>query len=407
MLEKLREIIRSRRDEMVKLAAELVSIPTENPPGRSYRDCLDRLRERLGALGLPAKVEPVVQEEGGDDAHPRFWLRSRFGEGNPTVVFHGHVDVVPAQNPAQFSPQISEDTLFGRGSSDMKGGLVSMIYAMWALAESGFSPRGGIALHVVPDEETGGRLGSQVLSRQGLLFENDPIAMFTAEPTGGIVWNASRGAITGRVKVKGRSSHVGLQYRGVNAFENMLRVANALRDLKEEVERRRTRFPIDPEAAGRSILMMGGEGGGGSSFNLVPDQWTFTIDRRINPEEDFDEEKTRLLEVVDTVRARGVDVEVDLFQEARSAGIAADHPVARTLASAVERVTGEKARLELCPGILEIRFYAERDIPAFAYGPGLLTVSHGPKEFLKRKDMEDCAVVYALTAAELLRPEAE
>ena len=63
---------------------------------------------------------------------------------------------------------------------------------------------------------------------------------------------------------------------------------------------------------------------------------------------------------------------------------------------------GARPRIELCPGILEIRFYAEEGIPAYAYGPGLLSVAHGPNEFVKRRDLEDCAVVYALAALELL-----
>ena len=56
----------------------------------------------------------------------------------------------------------------------------------------------------------------------------------------------------------------------------------------------------------------------------------------------------------------------------------------------------------MCPGLLEIRFYAERGVPAFAYGPGLLTVSHGPDEFVPIDRIVECAQVYALTAARLL-----
>jgi succinyl-diaminopimelate desuccinylase len=56
----------------------------------------------------------------------------------------------------------------------------------------------------------------------------------------------------------------------------------------------------------------------------------------------------------------------------------------------------------MCPGLLETRFYAEQGVPALAYGPGLLSVSHGPKEFVRLEDVENCAAIYALTAAKLL-----
>jgi acetylornithine deacetylase/succinyl-diaminopimelate desuccinylase-like protein len=57
----------------------------------------------------------------------------------------------------------------------------------------------------------------------------------------------------------------------------------------------------------------------------------------------------------------------------------------------------------MCPGLLEIRFYADRGLAAYAYGPGLLTVSHGPKEFVPIDDVVKCSAVYALTAIDVLK----
>jgi len=400
VLEQLRHTVDARRDEMAELTAALVAIDTENPPGRDYERCLRFLGERLEALGLASRIEPVP---GGDEdqEHPRFWLGADLGDSGPTVYFHGHIDVVPAQSRDLFQPRVTDETIFGRGSTDMKGGLVSMIYAMWALRETDARLSGRIALRVVPDEETGGTLGSRMLTDNNLLVGDDAIAMITAEPTGGVVWHACRGAITCHVTTHGRQSHVGLAYRGVNAFEQALAVADALRALQKDVYERRTSYPIEPDDARRSILMMGGDVSGGSNFNVVPETFTFSVDRRINPEEDLDAEKKRL---VDAIHSTGADVSVELFQEAHPAGVSESDPAAVVLRDAITDVCGEPARFELCPGILEIRFYAERGVPAFAYGPGLLSVAHGPKEFVKRRDMEDVAVVYALAAARLLAP---
>ena len=399
MIKQLRKANASRRDEMAELTAALVAIDTENPPGRDYQRCLGFLGEKLQALGFEADIERIDNDNAdADRENPRYWLRSVLGDSGPTVYFHGHIDVVPAQSRDQFDLEVTEETIFGRGSTDMKGGLVSMICAMWALSETGVPLDGRIALQVVPDEETGGTFGSRALSDQGRLVGDSAVAMYTAEPTGGLVWHACRGAITCRITVCGRQSHVGLQYRGINAFENILPVAKALRQVKAEVEQRVTEYPIEPQEARRSILMMGGEVQGGANFNVVPESFSFTVDRRINPEEDFDTEKRRLLEAIDA------DVDVDVFQEARPAGVSEADPAAVAMAEAIAEVRGEPAAFELCPGILEIRFYAERGVPAFAYGPGLLSVAHGPKEFLKRRDLEDVAAVYALAAARLLSP---
>jgi acetylornithine deacetylase/succinyl-diaminopimelate desuccinylase-like protein len=133
----------------------------------------------------------------------------------------------------------------------------------------------------------------------------------------------------------------------------------------------------------------------------VPDACSFTVDRRINPEEDLDVEKRRLFDAID--RARGtVQFAVEVLQEGRSSGVDENEPLGRALARSILHVTGQPARFEMCPGLLEIRFYAERGVPAFAYGPGLLTVSHGPDEYVPIDRIVECAQIYALTAADLL-----
>jgi acetylornithine deacetylase/succinyl-diaminopimelate desuccinylase family protein len=399
MKDAIQSAVASYRDEMIRFTRELVSIPTENPPGRFYRECIEAVGRKLGELGLEHRIHQV--EDRGErtaDRLPRFWLESTFGEDGRVLCFHGHYDVVPAAGEEQFRPHLKGDKLYGRGSSDMKGGLAAMIYALRALKDCEVPLRGRIVLTIVPDEETGGRLGTQTIAASGLLAK-DGIGMLTAEPTSGIIWNASRGAVTLRVKVRGRASHVGLQYQGVNAFEKMLEVGQALLELKKEVESRKTAYRIEPEEARNSILMMGGVVEGGDGFNLVPDHCSFTLDRRINPEESLEVERKRILDVLDRM---DIDIEVETIQEGSSAGVSEDTPLGHALAESVEDVTGEPARFEMCPGLLEIRFYADQDVPAFAYGPGLLSVSHGPEEYIRVSNLERATAVYAITAARLL-----
>ena len=382
------ETLAADRDGMVDLTRDLIAIPTENPPGAHYRDALDLLTTRLEALGFDdTRIE-------GD------CLVSFVGRGARTLYFSGHYDVVPAQRRDQFTPRLHGKTIVGRGSSDMKSGLVAMTYAARALRELDMLGDGRIGLVFVPDEETAGPRGSRDLLARGVLG-TDGIGMLTPEPTGGIVWNANRGAITLRITARGKTAHVGRQYEGVNAFQGMLAVAQALLELKHEVEAHTTDFHIAPDVARRSILLLGGRTEGGTNFNVVPDECWFTVDRRLNPEEDFEVEKQRLFDVID--RAGGpATIEVEVIQEGRASGSDERGPVGRALAESIVDVTGRSARFEMCPGLLEIRFYAERGVPAFAYGPGLLTVSHGPDEFVPIDRIVECAQVYALTAARLL-----
>jgi succinyl-diaminopimelate desuccinylase len=181
----------------------------------------------------------------------------------------------------------------------------------------------------------------------------------------------------------------------------MHRVIGELLKLKEEIERRTTHYRIAPDRAKSSILMIGGQSGGGANFNVVPEESWFTVDRRINPEEDLEKEKSRLLEIFERLRKDGIPLEVEIFQEAPSSGCDEAAPLGLALAESAAAVTGEKPRFELCPGLLEIRFYADR-MPAYAYGPGLLSVAHGPNEYVDLRKVAECAAVYALTAASLL-----
>jgi acetylornithine deacetylase/succinyl-diaminopimelate desuccinylase family protein len=394
--------LRQREDEMAVLLAELVAIATENPPGKNYRACADLLEIRMRESGLDCeRLAPGDSKAELDGAS--VCLQASYGRGERALYFHGHYDVVPAQSDEQFQPLRKEHFLFGRGSCDMKGGIVAMLYAILALKETGAELNGRIGLTLVPNEETGGEGGSALLAREGLLGRNG-VGMLLAEPTSGVIWNANRGAISLRVQVFGKSAHVGLQHQGVNAFERLHRIVARLQTLKHEVEQRTTRSRIGAEQARNSILMLGGQSGGGSNFNVVPENCWFTIDRRINPEEGLATEKAKLLDVLESCKREGIPLEWEILQEGNSAACDEGAPLGKALARSIRTVTGDAPRFELCPGLLEIRFYAEQGIPAFAYGPGLLSVAHGPNEYVDLRKVIETAAIYVLTAIETLHP---
>jgi acetylornithine deacetylase/succinyl-diaminopimelate desuccinylase family protein len=404
----IQEIVTSYRKDIAELTQALVRIPTENPPGRHYRACAELLARSTRDLGFSAQMREIRPPKNSARhagktraAEPRYLVCASHGAGPRALYFHGHYDVVPAASPAQFHPHQRNGSIFGRGSGDMKGGLAAMLYAVRALKDLKIKLNGRIELRFVPDEETGGQRGT------GALFDNpafarDAIGMLTAEPTGGEIWNACRGAISLRVTIRGKPAHVGLSVRGVNAFEHMLEVASALKTEKTRIARRKTSFRIEPEAARKSILLIGGEVAGGTNFNVVPAQCVFTVDRRINPEENLAVEKQRLLAILERMRRKGVQLEVEILQEGFPAAVRESEALAQALAQSVHAITSRHAAFRMCPGLLETRFYSARGIPALAYGPGRLSVAHGPNEFVSIAELAKCAAVYALTAIRLL-----
>ena len=380
--------VRGLREEMIDFTKELVAVASENPPGHAYPECVRVITSRLRALGLPCEEVPFRPRD--KSSAGAAVVLSTVGTGTRTLYFSGHYDVVPVTTPGQCAPTMRGKTMFGRGTADMKGGLAAMLYAAVALQRAQIPLDGRVGLVFVPDEETGGHRGSAFLAAKKLLGTNG-IGMLTPEPTSGVVWNANRGAISMRVTVHGREAHVGLMHQGTNAFEDAIRVVALLQRLARRVSRR------------RSLLLIGGRVEAGSNFNVVPGRCVFTVDRRMNPDEDFDAERAALFEVFDQARRAGISLDVDVFQEGSPSNTSAMTPLGRALATHVRAITGRAAKFEMCPGLLEIRFYAERGMPAYAYGPGLLAVSHGPKEFIHTDRIVECATIYARTAATLLQ----
>jgi acetylornithine deacetylase/succinyl-diaminopimelate desuccinylase family protein len=383
--EQISSRLRERLSEplMLDLTKRLILIPSENPPGNHYEECAGTLCDELERLGFDD-----VRREGA-------CVLASAGTGPRTLYFSGHYDVVPAQSRDQFQPRVEGANLFGRGSSDMKSGLAAMIRAAAAARDEGLLNSGRIGIVLVPDEETAGPRGSRDLDARGLLGK-DAVGMLTPEPTGGIIWNANRGAITLRAIMRGKSAHVGRQFEGVNAFERAVPTMARLLELKKEVELRETQQNIAPAAARKSILMLGGRAEAGTNFNVTPDFCSFTIDRRINPEENLEEESRRLRDTLE-------GFEIETLQEEPATATPAQDPLGVILSRHIASVTSKEPAVEMCPGLLETRFYAACGVPAFAYGPGLLTVSHGPNEFVPIRNIIQCALIYALTAAEMLR----
>lgn len=399
--ERLLRWLRRHEDEMAALLADLVAVPTENPPGCHYHEFAELFESRAAKLGLSCEhLEPSLRRNADSDNPP--CLAIAYGQGERVFYFHGHYDVVPAQSEQQFKPHRKDHFLFGRGACDMKGGIVSMLYAILASRECGAELHGKIQLVLVPDEETGGARGSARLAEQGILGRNG-VGMLLAEPTSGVVWNANRGAISLRVQVLGKSAHVGLQHQGENAFERMHNVVERLQELKREVEQRTTSSNIGAGQSRNSILMLGGQSGGGTNFNVVPESCWFTMDRRINPEENLAEEKGKLIGVLKECQRQRIPLEWEILQEGDSASTAKEEAAGQALDQAIQEITGKPASFELCPGLLETRFYAARGIPNYAYGPGLLSVAHGPNEYVDLRRVTECAAIYALTATKILK----
>lgn len=165
------------------------------------------------------------------------------GEG-PTLMLNGHVDVVPVGDPdawttPPFSADVRDGRLHGRGSCDMKAGLIASLWAVRALRVAGVRLRGDVVLASVQGEEDGG-LGTFATLQRGWRAD----ACVIAEPTGLDIVPANSGALTFRLRLRGRAAHAARRTEGVSAIETFWPVWQALAELE-----RRRHASVDPLVA--------------------------------------------------------------------------------------------------------------------------------------------------------------
>jgi succinyl-diaminopimelate desuccinylase len=385
-------LIDNLKGEIIGTLKEMIEIPTVNPPGLNYPDFIGYMKRLFDDWGIEYKVIPGP--EGRENRASIIGMVR--GAEKRSLHFHGHYDVVPALKDEQFKPFIKDGKLFGRGSSDMKGGIVSMLYAIRILNEDRSRLNGSVSFSLTPDEETGGTSGIRHLFKEGHLPLDGCIGMIMTEPSSGVVWNASKGALTVKVIFKGKFAHIGLANEGINAFEHMVTAAGSLIKLKEDISGRITPLAVTPDTAKKSVMLIGGESGSGISFHTVPDTAWFTIDRRFNPEESLEDAKKEIIDLLQEEKSKGIDLSYEILQEGASSLSDSEGVLARALSSSILDVTGKAPRFELCPGLLETRFFYKSGIPSYGYGPGLLEVSHGPAEFVEIAAVLDYVKIFTI-----------
>ena len=401
IIAKSREFAPQIRDALCRL----IEIPTPNPPGKNYEECVAYCRHLLESLPVetriirvPEQLLPTLAPLG--EGLPRPILIGRWGNASLALHFHGHYDVVNPINPEQFQPRVESDLIYGRGAADMKGGLVSMVFALKTLHELGFQPtRGSITLSFAPDEETGGAAGAgYLLEHYPDLMGELPSAAIMPEPSGGVIYHGCKGAVSWELTVRGKTSHSIYPFRGVNAFEGMVRLAERLMELKQKLTARKSRFHFEPPEAAVSTLVLGGALKGREQFNIVPDRASFSLDYRFIPEESLAEAKKELMTVIEELRKEGVEVEINPITESEPGFTPEDSTICRELIGSVREVTGKEPPLRMLPGFIDIRYFIRKGVPSLMYGPGELGVVHGENEHISLAEVVRAVQVLALTA---------
>ena len=405
-----REFIRQ-----VEFLAELVRVPSDNPPG----DCAapaERAHELLeGLLDLEVETDVVpdsVVKANGMISATNLIVRRRFGRGDgPTISLNAHGDAVPpgqgwSRDP--YGAEIIDDPdhglmMFGRGVAVSKSDCATYTWALLALIElekHGVPLHGAVELHFTYDEEMGGNIGPRRLLVERLSKPDFAIcAGFSYAIT-----SAHNGCLHLEVVVEGKSGHAAIPSIGADALEAATHILNALYAHRAELSLIQSQVPgISTPTLNIGFIQ------GGIHTNVVPDRVTLRVERRIIPEESAAEAeaKLRALLAAATAHLPGITIEIkrlllaEPLQEVPGAW-----PLITALRKRAEEEFGAPIALRGSPLYTDARHYSSAGIPTVLYGAGPTTLQeangHGADECLKLSDLKRATAVVALTLADLL-----
>jgi succinyl-diaminopimelate desuccinylase len=264
----------------VELAKTLVRIDSQNP-GPQEEECAQFCAGWLRERGFEVEVQAVAP------GRPNLIAKLTGNGSQRPLVFLAHLDTVPAGDGWSHPPlvgEIHEGRLYGRGSSDMKGGLAAAMVAAAQLAEHRESLQGDMFVVTTVDEEGKSMLGAQALVKEKKL---PPRALTVVpEPTGGRLRAAHVGAFWLEVVTSGKMAHAGKPWLGADANHAMAEVIRAVKGAIVDIE---TEHPI----LGRPQLTIG-RVEGGLQTNVVPPNCRAEVDIRIVPPLTCDELKKRI-----------------------------------------------------------------------------------------------------------------
>jgi succinyl-diaminopimelate desuccinylase len=288
-------------------------------------------------------------------------------ENGPTIVLHGHLDVVPGREE-QFEPRVEGDRLYGRGAYDMKGGLAAMMCAIHDLADE---ERVRVHFVCVSDEESEeiDARGSDYLVQEGYIGD----FAITGEPTDMHIGIQAKGVLAMRIEVTGTAAHGSTPWVGDNA---VLKAVDVFRQIEVLPFARESSDLFDRPSINLGRIV------GGDAMNKVPDLCVIDVDVRYLPGQDAAEIRAAVDALADARVVKTFHREPVIVER--------DDPFVQALGEAISGVAPPIAeRLGVGrDGASDAISFIEAGVPAVECGP-VGDGHHGPEEWVSIRSLSD------------------
>ncbi len=385
--------------DLTRTLADLVSLPSVNPMGRDVSGDIyfehrvtDYLQQLFTRLGLPWQRHTVAPQR--DNIIARLEGRVPPDQGGKVVLLEAHQDTVPIDGMIidPFKPEIKEGRMYGRGSCDIKGGMVAMLGALARLIEKRPDDCPTVIMACTVNEEHGfsgaTALTKLWLEQRDSIVPRRPDMAVIAEPTSLNVVIAHKGTVRWRATTRGRAAHSSQPHLGENAIYKMSRVLQAFEAYARDVA------PAQPEHkwCGKATLSVGLISGG-ISVNTVPDRCTIEIDRRVLPTENPADVYKQAVEFIN--RFPGVDGAVEHespFIQGPSLPDTDNGDLAAKLGAVAADVCGRGKQMGVPYGT-DASTIARSGVPSVVFGPGSIDQAHTIDEWLPLDELAQASEV--------------
>jgi len=426
------DYIDSKRDEIVNQVMKMVGFPSINcTQGGNEKDIQDWLAAELRKFQFD-KVDEFAEDE--EKVRPNVVGVLKGNGGGKSLILNGHMDVVPVAKPEiwrcdPFKPVIEDGRIYGRGTSDMKGGVAGAIWAMKALKDCGVKLKGDVILQAVIGEE------SQQAEEVGTVkcLERGYTADFAivCEPTDLEVHITSSALFFFELQIEGKAVHISARNQavfpqpygtpsgkdvGVDAFKKSLMFVEYFYRLEEEWNHR-FRDPVlgaggspGHDVQGIGIFTINpSDIKGGVYLGSVPSYVKYMYgvwypDQLVAKEVLFEEIKSAVAALASTdyfLREVPPKLTIPTLQDWPGFKVPGDHPGVLAIAKASEEVSGKPATISGFKAVCDAYYLNKHGVPCIIYGPGSLACSvHGDDEYITIDSIIEAAKVYAGTIME-------
>jgi len=384
-------------EEIVELTQALVAAPGENPPGGESATTAV-LAEACRSHDLRCELTEVQPNRANLSA-TLDGAAGTDGAAGPGLLLLGHTDVVPIGDGWSLDPlggQVRAGRLYGRGATDMKGGLAAAVVAMSALRKAGVALSGPVELAAVVDEEED---GAGIQHYMAAADRSGFVGCIVAEPTDLQTIIAARGDSYAEVTVRGRAAHAGRPSDGVNAIYGAAAVITELENWHHELA-------TDAHPLLGPASWSVGQVHGGTGTAIVPAECVVHADRRLLPGETSADVGAALSARVARLglEQRGLSVETRMTMEMPGFETEREHPFVVVTDGAVSAAGGPRLPLggwtAACDGGFVQR---DADVPVLVLGPGSVAEqAHSADESVGIEELHTAARAYALAAMRLL-----